>query len=169
MSACFVEPMLCLAVDKLPEGPAWQYELKLDGYRAIGVRTKAGVAKQKGFLAPFSECRARSGGAADRDRSRWRNRRGERRWAAVWLIQWRTFADGLRSASEGRSARIPNLTEGAHKNEHSNSSSRLTRRGVHRPPIAHGAPGEPRDDKLGRAALVVVLRRSPIGRVRRAQ
>jgi ATP-dependent DNA ligase len=35
--------MLCLAVDKLPEGPAWQYEVKLDGYRAIGVRTKTGV------------------------------------------------------------------------------------------------------------------------------
>jgi hypothetical protein len=42
-SACFIEPMLCLAVEKLPEGPAWQYEVKLDGYRAIGVRTKAGV------------------------------------------------------------------------------------------------------------------------------
>jgi bifunctional non-homologous end joining protein LigD len=41
--ACFIEPMLCLAVEKLPEGPAWQYEVKLDGYRAIGVRTKAGV------------------------------------------------------------------------------------------------------------------------------
>ena len=39
----FVEPMLCLAVEKLPEGAAWQYELKLDGYRAIGVRTKNGV------------------------------------------------------------------------------------------------------------------------------
>ena len=35
--------MLCLAVEKLPEGPAWQYEVKLDGYRAIGVRTKTGV------------------------------------------------------------------------------------------------------------------------------
>src|SRR5260370_19481878 len=42
-SACFIEPMLCLAVEKLPEGPAWQYEVKLDGYRAIGVRTKVGV------------------------------------------------------------------------------------------------------------------------------
>jgi ATP-dependent DNA ligase len=41
--ADFIEPMLCLAVEKLPEGPAWQYEVKLDGYRAIGVRTKAGV------------------------------------------------------------------------------------------------------------------------------
>jgi DNA ligase D-like protein (predicted ligase) len=42
-SACFIEPMRCLAVEKLPEGAAWQYELKLDGYRAIGVRTKNGV------------------------------------------------------------------------------------------------------------------------------
>jgi len=41
--AGFVEPMLCLGVEKLPEGPAWQYELKLDGYRAIGVRTKTGI------------------------------------------------------------------------------------------------------------------------------
>ncbi len=35
--------MLCLAVEKLPEGPGWQNEVKLDGYRAIGVRTRAGV------------------------------------------------------------------------------------------------------------------------------
>src|SRR5216683_598972 len=41
--AGFFEPMLCLAVEKLPEGPAWQYEVKLDGYRAIGVRTRSGV------------------------------------------------------------------------------------------------------------------------------
>jgi len=41
--AGFFEPMLCLAVETLPEGPAWQYEVKLDGYRAIGVRTRSGV------------------------------------------------------------------------------------------------------------------------------
>src|SRR6266851_5862585 len=41
--AGFFEPMLCLAVEKLPEGPAWQYEVKLDGYRAIGVRTRSSV------------------------------------------------------------------------------------------------------------------------------
>ena len=35
--------MLCLGVDKLPEGPEWQYELKLDGYRAIGVRGRTRV------------------------------------------------------------------------------------------------------------------------------
>ncbi len=43
IGASFIEPMLCLAVEKLPEGPGWQYEVKLDGYRAIGVRKKTGV------------------------------------------------------------------------------------------------------------------------------
>jgi DNA ligase D-like protein (predicted ligase) len=38
VNARFFEPMLCLAVPKLPEGPEWQLELKLDGYRGIGVR-----------------------------------------------------------------------------------------------------------------------------------
>jgi ATP-dependent DNA ligase len=36
--ARFIEPMPCLAVKKLPEGEAWQYELKLDGYRALAVK-----------------------------------------------------------------------------------------------------------------------------------
>jgi bifunctional non-homologous end joining protein LigD len=34
----FIEPMLSLAVAKLPEGAAWSYELKFDGYRAIGLK-----------------------------------------------------------------------------------------------------------------------------------
>jgi ATP-dependent DNA ligase len=34
----FVEPMLAVAVTKLPEGPAWSYELKFDGYRALGIK-----------------------------------------------------------------------------------------------------------------------------------
>jgi ATP-dependent DNA ligase len=37
--AAFVEPMECLAVSKLPEGPQWVYEMKLDGYRAVAVKT----------------------------------------------------------------------------------------------------------------------------------
>jgi DNA ligase D-like protein (predicted ligase) len=41
--AHFVEPMPCLAVKKLPEGEAWQYELKLDGYRALAVKHKGQV------------------------------------------------------------------------------------------------------------------------------
>jgi ATP-dependent DNA ligase len=31
--ADFIETMDCLPVPKLPEGPEWSYELKLDGYR----------------------------------------------------------------------------------------------------------------------------------------
>jgi bifunctional non-homologous end joining protein LigD len=31
--------MLALAVSKLPEGPAWSYELKFDGYRALALKT----------------------------------------------------------------------------------------------------------------------------------
>ena len=34
----FIEPMLSLAVAKLPEGAAWSFELKFDGYRAIGLK-----------------------------------------------------------------------------------------------------------------------------------
>jgi len=30
--------MLLLPAEKLPEGPGWTYELKLDGYRAVGVK-----------------------------------------------------------------------------------------------------------------------------------
>jgi ATP-dependent DNA ligase len=36
--AGFVEPMLSLPVAKLPEGSAWSYELKFDGYRALGLK-----------------------------------------------------------------------------------------------------------------------------------
>jgi ATP-dependent DNA ligase len=32
--------MECLAVTKLPEGPAWLYEIKLDGYRAVAINSK---------------------------------------------------------------------------------------------------------------------------------
>ena len=39
----FIEPMLALAVTKLPEGPAWSYELKFDGYRALALKAAGGV------------------------------------------------------------------------------------------------------------------------------
>jgi bifunctional non-homologous end joining protein LigD len=38
-SAAFKEPMECLAVPKLPDGSQWLYEIKLDGYRAIAVKS----------------------------------------------------------------------------------------------------------------------------------
>jgi ATP dependent DNA ligase domain len=36
--------MECLAVSKLPEGAEWVWEIKLDGYRAIAVRSGGAVA-----------------------------------------------------------------------------------------------------------------------------
>src|SRR5256885_15876856 len=41
--ASFVEPMECLSVAKLPEGLEWLWEIKLDGYRALAVKTGNGV------------------------------------------------------------------------------------------------------------------------------
>src|SRR5580765_4855356 len=35
----FVEPMLLLRAESLPDGDAWQYELKFDGYRALAIKT----------------------------------------------------------------------------------------------------------------------------------
>jgi bifunctional non-homologous end joining protein LigD len=54
----FIEPMLSLAVTKLPEGPAWAYELKFDGYRALGIKANGKVRllarKGKDFTAGFA-------------------------------------------------------------------------------------------------------------------
>ena len=41
--AHFVEPMQCLAVARLPEGPGWEYEIKFDGYRALGIKSAGHV------------------------------------------------------------------------------------------------------------------------------
>ena len=38
-TARFIEPMLLLRTEKLPEGPEWQVELKFDGYRALAIKT----------------------------------------------------------------------------------------------------------------------------------
>jgi DNA ligase D-like protein (predicted ligase) len=38
MKAGFIEPMLLLRTDKLPEGKDWLYEIKLDGYRALAIK-----------------------------------------------------------------------------------------------------------------------------------
>jgi ATP-dependent DNA ligase len=36
--SCFIESMECLPVSKLPDGAAWSYEIKLDGYRLEAVK-----------------------------------------------------------------------------------------------------------------------------------
>src|SRR5467141_3282699 len=41
--ASFVEPMECLSVSKLPEELGWLWEIKLDGYRALAVKSGTGV------------------------------------------------------------------------------------------------------------------------------
>ncbi len=37
--ASFIEPMLLQRCESLPEGPEWQIELKLDGYRALAIKS----------------------------------------------------------------------------------------------------------------------------------
>ena len=41
--ASFIEPMECLSVSKLPEGDRWIWEVKLDGYRALAVKSGIGI------------------------------------------------------------------------------------------------------------------------------
>ena len=38
-----IQPMLLLRTERLPEGPTWLYELKLDGYRAQAIKTSGKV------------------------------------------------------------------------------------------------------------------------------
>jgi ATP-dependent DNA ligase len=51
--ATFINPMECLSVTKLPEGPEWVYEVKLDGYRAVAINSKRKLSlvsrKRKSF------------------------------------------------------------------------------------------------------------------------
>jgi DNA ligase D-like protein (predicted ligase) len=39
----FIDPMECLQVSVLPDGPNWIFEIKLDGYRAIAVKSESSV------------------------------------------------------------------------------------------------------------------------------
>jgi len=41
--ALFVEPMECLSVARLPEGSQWLWQIKLDGYRALAVKSGSAV------------------------------------------------------------------------------------------------------------------------------
>jgi DNA ligase D-like protein (predicted ligase) len=39
IKASFIEPMLLLSTEKLPEGDEWMYEIKFDGYRSLAVKS----------------------------------------------------------------------------------------------------------------------------------
>ncbi len=44
VAAQFIEPMLLLRTDRLPDDPShWTYEVKLDGYRSIAFKTGGAV------------------------------------------------------------------------------------------------------------------------------
>jgi bifunctional non-homologous end joining protein LigD len=51
----FIPPMLALNAAALPEGARWHYEIKFDGYRAVGIRTRAGAVLYSRNGKPLNE------------------------------------------------------------------------------------------------------------------
>jgi ATP-dependent DNA ligase len=53
----FVEPMYALAVQKLPQGKEWLYEVKFDGYRRLAGRDQiSSQASSHTSPVPVSGC-----------------------------------------------------------------------------------------------------------------
>jgi len=57
-AAVFIEPMECAFVPDMPDDPPWIYEVKLDGYRAIAVKSESKLAllsrRRESFNRQFS-------------------------------------------------------------------------------------------------------------------
>jgi hypothetical protein len=60
-----LEPMECLAVTKLPDGPEWVYETKLDGYRALAINADGKLSLYSRNRISFNRQYQESGGSAD--------------------------------------------------------------------------------------------------------
>src|SRR5439155_5269529 len=71
--ARFFKPMLLQRADSLPEGPNWAYEVKLDGYRALAIKTNGRVQLRsrhnKDFNTKYAAGLTRKGGKIDSVRS----------------------------------------------------------------------------------------------------
>lgn len=78
----FVTPMAALAVDALPEGPEWSYELKLDGYRALMIKDGAAIRlrsrNDKDLLPMYPAVVTLTPAASRASGGRWRDRRRRR-------------------------------------------------------------------------------------------
>ena len=53
--ATFIEPMLLLGTEKLPQGAHWSYEIKLDGYRALAIKSGGKVQLRSRNNNDFTE------------------------------------------------------------------------------------------------------------------
>jgi len=50
-TATFIEPMECLSVSKLPEGSQRLWEIKLDGYRDLAVKSSSDGAHREAEIS----------------------------------------------------------------------------------------------------------------------